>query len=238
MNKLGIVGGLGPMASAYYIERITEMTEAKLDQEHIEILMHSCPGIPDRTSYILGESSMSPLPKLIEVSKGLVNSGAQLLAMPCITAQYFEKELEKEVNVPFIDAIGETAKYLKDRNINKAALMATDGTVKCGLFQSRLKNEGIECILPDADNQAKIMDIIYNQVKSGKIIDYDEFESVVSYLCDNGAQVVILGCTELSVLKRNHIMPAGILDVIDVMSRAAVLKCGKLKKEFNELITI
>lgn len=238
MKKLGIIGGLGPMASAYYLERITEMTKADSDQEHIEIIMHSCPGIPDRTGYILGESDKSPLPKMIEVGRGLINAGAELIAMPCITAQYFEKELREELDFPFIDAIGETARYLKERGINKAGLMATDGTLKCGLFQQRLNAASVECIIPDNDAQKNVMDIIYNQVKAGKNIDFSQFEMVVNSLKEKGAQVVILGCTELSVIKRNMKMPAGIIDVVDVMAMTAVIQCGHLKEDFKELITV
>lgn len=237
VKKLGIIGGLGPMASAYFYEKITEMTDADNDQQHIEVLLHSYPAVPDRTKYILGESNESPLPDLIRIGKGLAANGAEIIAMPCITAQFFDKEIVKELNVPFINAIEETVAYLKERGISKAGLMATDGTVKCGLFQRCLEEAGIDCILPDNANQNAVMDIIYNQVKTGTSVDYNEFNTVVDSLKNSGAQVVILGCTELSVVKRNHNMPSGIVDVIDIMSRAAVIKCGRLKKEYEELIT-
>lgn len=237
MKKLGIIGGLGPMASAYFFEKITEMTDAENDQQHIEVLIHSYPSVPDRTGFILGEIEESPLPDLIRIGKGLVNSGAEIIAMPCITAQFFDGELAKELKVPLINGIEETTTYLKARGINSAGLMATDGTIKTALFQKSLENAGIKCVLPDSDHQKSVMNIIYNQVKKGKEIDFDEFQSVVNFLKESGAQTVILGCTELSIVKRNYKMPAGIIDVIDIMSRASVMNCGQLKKEFEELIT-
>ena len=225
------------MASAYYLERITQMTQAQSDQEHIEVLLHSCPQIPDRTSYILGESEDSPLPQMLAVGNGLVQAGAQVIAIPCITAHYFEEELSKQIPVPIIDALGETAQYLSERGIQSVGLMATDGTVQCGLFQKRLQDKGVNCILPDEANQKAVMSIIYEDVKCGKPIDYERFQKVTRSLKGQGAEVVILGCTELSVVKRDFNMPAGIIDVIDVLSRSAVLKCGRLKSEYQELIT-
>lgn len=237
MKKLGVIGGLGPMASAYYLERITQMTSAAIDQEHIEVLLHSCPQIPDRTGYILGESSSSPLPKMLEVGKNLAAQGVDMIAIPCITAHYFEEDLSSQIPVPIIDALSATADYLSERGIQAAGLMATDGTVKSGLFQKRLQDKGIKCILPDEDNQRAVMAIIYDDVKSGKPINYEKFQKVIRSLKGQGADVVILGCTELSVVKRDFTMPPGVIDVIDVLSRAAVLRCGKLKPEYEELIT-
>lgn len=237
MKKLGVIGGLGPMASAYYLERVTQMTDAQVDQEHIEVLLHSCPQIPDRTGFILGKSDENPLPMMIEVGKNLEKQGAEVIAIPCITAHYFEDALSREFSIPIIDALGATAEYLSERGIRAAGLMATDGTVSCGLFQKRLHDKGIECILPDEDNQRVVMSIIYDDVKKGNPISYEKFQKVLRSLKGQGAEVVILGCTELSVVKRDFTMPPGVIDVIDVLSRAAVLRCGKLKSEYEQLIT-
>ncbi len=237
MKKLGVIGGLGPMASVYFLERLTQMTDAKVDQEHIEVMIHSCPQIPDRTDFILGKSDKDPYPQLVSVGKGLAAAGAEVLAIPCITAHYFEEKLQGDIPIPIIDGLRETADYLAARGITKAGLMATDGTVMSGLLEKRLKERGISCILPDEDNQRAVMSIIYHDVKSGLPIDYEKFRKITKSLYGQGAEVVILGCTELSVVKRDFNMPDGIIDILDVLSRAAVLRCGKLKKEYEELIT-
>lgn len=237
MKKLGVIGGIGPMASAYFIEQITRMTKANSDQEHIEIMLHSCPQIPDRTEYILGKSSLSPLPMLKKIGLGLENNGADVIAIPCVTAEYFNDELNNEIKVPIIDTIVETASYLKERGIKKAGLMATDGSLKCGLFQAKLREMGIECMCPDSEDQKNVMSIIYEEVKYGREIDIHKFNNIVDNLKGKGCEVVILGCTELSVVKRDFAMPANIIDVIDVISRKAVLMCGKLKEEYEEIIT-
>ena len=102
MKALGVIGGLGPLATAYFYELVTNMTDVTCDQDHIEILIHSRPQIPDRTGYIIGKSDKSPLPQMIEVGHSLEREGAQILAIPCITAHYFHEELTKNINVPII----------------------------------------------------------------------------------------------------------------------------------------
>ena len=95
MKKLGIIGGLGPMATAYFLQLIVEMTDACNDQEHIEVLLYSKPQTPYRTNFILGRSKEDPQPYLLEMGKSLTAQGAEVLAIPCITAHYFQKELEQ-----------------------------------------------------------------------------------------------------------------------------------------------
>ena len=91
MKKLGIIGGLGPMATAYFLERVTQMCDAKKDQEHIQIVLISNPAIPDRTKFLLGESNNSPLPLIIKSAEQLRTMGAEVIAIPCITAHcYYE----------------------------------------------------------------------------------------------------------------------------------------------------
>ena len=112
MKKLGIIGGLGPMATTYFLYLLTQMSLAEKDQEHMEILMHSKPSIPDRTRYILGLSSENPAPEMIEIGQELKNMGAELLAIPCITAHYFHDELEQGIGLKVLHAVKETGKYL------------------------------------------------------------------------------------------------------------------------------
>ena len=236
MKRLGIIGGLGPMATAYFFQLIIEMTDAGKDQEHIEILIHNRPQIPDRTNYILGNSDENPLPELIKVGKGLVRQGAQVVAMPCVTAHFFQQTLEEEIQIPVLNAIIETAVYLKMEKIQKVGIMATDGTVESKLFQSILEENGIGCVLPEREAQRDVMHLIYQNVKAGKAMEMDRFERVSKQLFDKGAKVILLGCTELSMAKKDHGIGKGFLDVLEVLARKAVLTCGTLKEEYQHLI--
>ena len=236
MKKLGIIGGLGPMATAYFLHLIINMTDAEKDQEHIEVLLHSKPQIPDRTNYILGVSKESPMPYLSQIGKSLVEQGADIIAIPCITAHFFQSKLEEEINCPIINAIEETAIYLKEENVSKVGIMATDGTIQSELFQNTLKKYDIECIIPEKSLQQKVMSIIYDNVKAGCPIDMEAFNAVTGKLFEEGAQVILLGCTELSMVKRDCNISKGFLDVMEVLARRVVLECGELKQEYKHLI--
>lgn len=235
MSILGIIGGLGPMATAYFLQLVTQMTDATTDQEHIEILIHSKPQVPDRTSYILNKSEDSPVPDMIEIGKELAEQGACVLAIPCITAHYFHKEMEDAIGIPIINAIEETADYLKNCGIIKVGIMATDGTIESGIFQDVLKQQGIEVIIPSGENQRKVMYLIYENVKAGKKLELSVFEEVSKELTEKGVEVILLGCTELSLLKRDYKLESICLDVMEILARKAVLICKKLRPEYEEL---
>ncbi len=244
MKKLGIIGGLGPMATVYFLQLVTQMSHAETDQEHMEIFLHSNPRIPDRTRFILGQSGDSPLPMMVQAGKGLVSLGAELIAVPCITAHYFHSRLEEGIGVPIINAPAETALYLKEAGISSAGVMATDGTIASGLVQRALEEEGIACILPDQEGQRKVMSLIYDDIKAGRPGEPAKFKDVSGQLFSRGAEIVLLACTELSLVKRDSAMgsykgsPLGpeFVDILEVLARKAVLSCGRLKDEYRDLI--
>lgn len=238
MKKAGIIGGLGPMAMVYFLQLITEMTDAATDQEHIELLVHSKPQTPDRTGYILGKSKENPLPVLSEVGVKLKQSGADFIAIPCITAHFFQQELEKQIGCPILHAIEETANYLIEEGVTRVGLMATDGTIESRLFQQIMEQKGITCFVPEQENQANVMYLIYQNVKAGKQPEMDRFHKVEEELFLAGAQVILLGCTELSLIKRDNKLNDGFLDVLEVLARQVVINAGaEVKKEYARLIT-
>lgn len=237
MKKLGVIGGLGPMATALFMQMVTEMTDAEVDQEHIEMLIHSCPQIPDRTSYILDHAKADPKPEMIRVGQGLAAQGADLIAIPCITANYFYTELEEGIRIPIINAIQETHRYLTERNIHSVGLMATSGTVESGLFQKEFLSPDSRLIVPSKERQREVMHLIYKNVKANRPPQMELFERISEELRAGGAEVILLGCTELSVIREDYEIGSGYLDVMQLMAKCAVEACGHLKKEYQELIT-
>lgn len=236
-KKLGVIGGLGPMATAVFLEMVVEMTDADVDQEHIEMLIHHCPQIPDRTSYILGNSSENPEIKMIEVEKELERQGAEMIVIPCVTSTYFWKELSEAVDIPVLNIVEELHKYFKQCNVRSVGLMATSGTVESGLFQKAFAGENCRLILPSKERQQDVMHLIYNNIKANKPAEMERFAAVSEELREQGAEVIILGCTELSVLHKDHEIGAGYLDAMQLMAKCAVEYCGRLKIEYQELIT-
>ena len=243
MNKqekkiLGVLGGLGPMATAYYLELMIKMTDAATDQEHLQSIVMNFPTVPDRTAFILGRSEESPLEPMISLGRQLKAMGASVIATPCITAHYFHQSLQEGIGLPMIHGIECIARQLAEGGISKVGLMATDGTVQSGIFQRQVEAQGMELILPDEAGQKTVMALIYDQVKAGKQPDLALFGSVKEQLQRKGAQVVVLGCTELSLLKKEHPLGEGILDALEVLAQQSVLACGKaVKPEFNTLFT-
>lgn len=237
MKKLGVIGGLGPMATAYFLQLVIQMSDAKTDQEHIEILLHSKPQIPDRTQFILGQSAEDPAGQIAEIGEELVAMGAELIAIPCVTAHFFQRQLEKAIRVPIVDAIEETAVYLREEGISRVGILATDGTVQSGLFQKAFLRHGIRCSLPDPEGQKLVMHLIYEKIKAGRTVDMPLFEQVSGQLSAQGAQTVLLACTELSLIKRDYSLQAGFLDVMEILARSVVRSCGRLKEEYTCLIT-
>lgn len=236
--SLGIIGGLGPMATAYFMELLIKMTDADCDQEHLEMIIYNSPEIPDRTKYILKESENNPLPYILQLGKRLSGQNVSAIAIPCITAHYFHQEIQNEVKVPVIHAIRETARLLSVEGIECVGIMATDGTISSEIFQNELKNFGMQVLLPDTEDQKEIMEIIYDQIKAGKEPNLRQFEQIKMNLCNRGAQVVVLGCTELSVIKRDYDLGRGILDALDVLAKCSIISCGKyVKREYENLFT-
>jgi aspartate racemase len=239
MAFLGVIGGLGPMASAYFTELLTAMTDAKRDQDHLKMMMYSVPSLPDRTEYILGRSTESPLPGLVEAGKTLSEAGVECLAIPCVTAHYFHNEIERQVGVPVIHAIRECAWILKKAGVSKVGLLATDGTVQSGLFQSEFEKHGLTVVLPGEEAQKQVMSFIYDDVKKGSVPALSRFDQVRGTLVKEGAEVVLLGCTELSLLKKEYGSLCGVLDVMEVLAKASLEACGMpVRKEYENLIDV
>jgi aspartate racemase len=202
------------------------------------MLIFSKPSIPDRTDYILGKSEENPVHDMIDVGNLLADMGADHIAIPCITAHYFNDLLAEEINTPIINAIKETARYLKDRNISCAGIMATEGTIYSRLFQEELVSYGVKAVVPSELRQKDVTDLIYKNVKANKPVEIDKFFAVSRELKQEGAQVIILGCTELSIIKRDFNIGPGYIDAMEVLAMRSIQLCGaRLKEDFMSLIT-
>jgi aspartate racemase len=200
------------------------------------MIIYNSPGIPDRTAYILGKSDRNPLPQIIALGKKLKEQEVTCVAIPCITAHYFHQQIQDGIGLPVIHAIRDTADTLCKAGIERVGIMATDGTISSGIFQKEIEAAGMQAVLPNEKAQAAVMSLIYDDVKAGKQADMRKFIEVRDHLKSAGAQVVVLGCTELSVIKKDYDLGEGIIDAMEVLSRSAILACGKeLNPEYSEL---
>ncbi len=187
---------MGPLATVDFISKIIDETAASRDQDHLPLLVHSVPQIPDRTACLI-ESKASPLTALEQGLKTLVEAGVGCIAIPCNTAHYWHQPLAKISPVPILHIAQACGDLLQQQRINRVGLMATDGTLKADFYPRELAGRGIEVVVPNASVQQQIMDAIY-QVKSGDVVAGAEIlEKCVSHLLDQGVDTVILGCTEI-----------------------------------------
>ena len=195
---IGILGGMGPLATADLFQKITLHTAASCDQDHPRVCIDSNTNISDRTAALL-HGGADPVPEMVKSAQRLESIGADLLIMPCNTAHNFYDAVASSVSIPVLHMIAITRDALKSRGVKCAGLLATDGTVQTGIYQRTFEGSGVELLTPDnTEDQSAVMDIIYNGVKAGDLThDATAFRSACEHLLARGAEVLILGCTEL-----------------------------------------
>lgn len=224
---LGVLGGLGPMSTVYFCELLTSHTKADCDSDHIDMLISSRASTPDRTAFILGQSQNDPLPVMIEEVKRLTDAGADLIVIPCNTAHYFYDGIRAATPTPMLNIIEETVHQLYRQKISTLGLLATEGTVKASAYAPLCEKLGMTCLMPTADEQKVISSIIYDQIKQNKPVDMEQFLAVANALRARGCERLVLGCTELSLLKRAGLNDAIFVDSLEVLAYRTILACGK-----------
>ncbi len=227
-NTVGVIGGLGPMATVYFFNMVVNLTKSKTDQGHIDMIISNKASTPDRTDFIIGKSKLNPAPILHEEALKLQDAGADFLVMTCNTAYYFYDEITENLNIPFINIIEETVIHAKKRGFKKICILATTGNIKSKLYQSMCKKYGLDFIVPNEEQQKIVMEIIYGCIKKGIDPNIDTFNSLIYDFKINQCDGVILGCTELSILKNNlNLCQDFFIDSLEVLARKTIELCGK-----------
>ena len=233
MNKtLGIIGGMGPLATVKLFEMIVLMTRANSDQEHIRILIDNNTSVPDRTIYILNMVGDDPRIELKKSAQNLEKAGADFLVMPCNTAHYFYDEITQEIGIPFINMIEETAIYVKDnyKSIDKIGLLATEGTIKARVYDDIFNKYGIEVLKPSKETQAYVTELIYNIKEDIAQESLDGFYKAMDDLKSQGVGVFVAGCTEISVAIDLYRLEGNIIDAMKILAISAINYAGKEPK--------
>ncbi len=231
MKTLGILGGMGPLATADLFEKIIRNTKADTDAQHIRVYIDNNPQIPDRTAFIMG-SGADPRPEMNASARKLEAMGADILLMPCNTAHYFYAEVAGSVGIPTLHMIELAAAEAQSRGFARIALLATDGTLRTKLYEDALNKRGIMPILPREDEQAAVMDMIFRGIKKGDAeFSPHAFINAVHSMKDRGAQAFLLGCTELPIAFSRYSIQECALDASLVLARAAIAAAGYQTKE-------
>lgn len=215
---------MGPAATVELFSRIVNNTTADNDSEHVKMVIINDPTIPDRTKFILGNGK-SPIPQLKENLNKLANLEVDAVIIPCMTAHAFIPQLQQNYAVPIINGIELIEQYLNNNNpnIKKIGLLATNGSIKSGVYQKYLTRE---IITPNDKDQEKLMDVIYGEkgIKAGHINDDILFKliNIIDDLKAKGAQAIIAGCTELGLVLTEDKVNGLIIDPITLLAKKAV----------------
>jgi aspartate racemase len=184
------------------------------------VIIDSNPKIPDRTAYILSGGE-DPRPLLFETAKNVERAGASFIAIPCNTAHYFHKEIQRQVDIPVLHMMEEVARYLNGK-ANKAGLLATTGTLRTGLYARSLSKVGIETVIPSDEDQDSVMEAIYlvkaSMLEKGRKIILEQARKLEARGCD----VVIAGCTEIPLILKDGDLGIEVVDATDILAKACV----------------
>ncbi|PGS49405.1 aspartate/glutamate racemase family protein [Bacillus sp. AFS041924] len=221
MQKVvGIIGGMGPLATVDLMKKIIFYTPAKKDQDHIHIIADNFSQIPDRTTAIL-RNGTDPTPFIIQSAQRLENAGADFLVIACNTAHFYFNSIENSISIPVLNMPLETAKFLHKNNIKRVGLLATDGTIKTRLYQHCCNAYNINVIEPDLQMQKEVMNGIYAIKGSDMEKGHLYLSTVANILINNGAEAIIAGCTEIPlVLKSSE--EICVIDPTEILARIVI----------------
>ena len=198
MKRLGILGGMGPAASAEFVVRLIEQSTASCDQEHIPFVLWNNPQIPDRSTSMRNGDNR-PFPFLLEGIHILKNARCDYIVIPCNSAHFWYDDLVK-MGVPIIHIVDSVAEELRTLNLDNQtiAIMGTQGTIEFRIYQNRLEQQGWNCIVPDQYEMDTYVQPAIDLIKAGKVKESQiQLMKVIHNLIDRGAKAIVLGCTEL-----------------------------------------
>ena len=195
---IGVLGGMGPLATVDFFNKVLAATPARGDADHVPLLIQSDPRIASRPAAILS-GARSPLPDLLAGRDRLIAAGATALAMPCNTAHYWYADLVKGCSVPFISIVDSSCAELAglSRAGQPIGIIATRATMVAKIFDAQLKSAGYTALLPDEDLMDALVLPGIELVKAGQAIKGGKLiEQAVRALMLRGAGAVVLACTE------------------------------------------
>jgi aspartate racemase len=229
-TSLGVIGGMGPKATAVFFDMMLENTVAERDQDHVDMVISNHASLPDRTSVILEGREEQFLEAISRDFKLLEHAGVSHIAIPCNTSHYFYKQMQEMTPIPIIHMVEETVKLVHERfgEGSKVGILATNGTIKSGIYKQVCEQYGLQLHMPDERQQAQAMKIIYTNVKSNMDFSPDELEELIQELVvEQNCRCVILACTELSCIKLGSATSEVSIDAMQVLVEKAITLSGR-----------
>ncbi len=224
---VGIIGGMGPEATVELQRLIVKYTPAKCDQDHIEVIAHNNPSIPDRTKSLAEDDGRSYSAAVIASGNTLIKAGATILCMPCITAharfEYIQAALSRKL-INLVDLVAE--KILTDKYKQPVAILSTEGSKREGVIARSFLKSQITFVLPNDDCQIKVSETIGNIKAGRKGIAEKTLEQIIKDLKQQGIITLLLGCTELAMLEDSlRISQIKVFNPLKILARNVVEQC-------------
>ena len=235
---VGVVGGVGPEASSKFCEYLVRGNRVAKDQEHITFIHYCNSKIPDRTQAILREGE-SPVEEIVRVCKELERMGADIIVIPCNTAYFFIDEIRQNISIEILDIVDFCVQTIlnSDKGIKNIGILATDGTIKSGIYENPLKKSGFNVfILNDDEQRLFVTEAIYgkNGVKAGKKRQPEILlRKGIEILGSRGAEAVILGCTEISLVIKNKDFTVGIIDPMRITANEVIRRVNSARRDIK-----
>jgi len=222
---VGVLGGMGPAATADFYQKLVAATPATTDQQHLRVVMWSDPTVPDRTAALMDDGP-DPTPWLLCGLRILAEAGADLIAMPCNTAHAFLTPATGRTGAPIVHMIDQAVRAVTALSppVHRVGLLATTGTVRAGLYQDWLGRAGLQAVLPTDDEQEDLVTTAIRAVKAGdRGSGVSELLEVAgASLVRRGAQVIIAGCTEIPLVVGEWCASIPVIDPNRALARAVV----------------
>ncbi|WP_237217027.1 cysteate racemase [Falsiroseomonas oryziterrae] len=224
-KMLGVLGGMGPLASAEFMRRLTLLTPAERDQDHIPAVLWSDPRVPDRTAARIAGGE-DPLAALLRGIAGLEAAGCGAIAIPCNTAHGWFDAMQAATPLPILHIVDAAAADLARLGIVRGTIgvMGTAGTLAMRLYQQRLAARGYDCLVPDEAEMEALVTPAIARVKANAVAAaYAPLADAATHLAARGAQAVVLGCTEIPLgIAAGPPLPFPVCDTLDALARAAI----------------
>jgi len=226
-RMLGVLGGMGPLASAQFMARLTLLTPAERDQDHVPAILWSDPRVPDRGAARAG-AGPDPLPHLVRGLQGLAAAGCGAVAIPCNTAHGWIEGMRAATTLPILHIVDAAACDLRRQDVlpGPVGVMGTAATLAMRLYQDQLGQAGWPCLEPTQGEMTRLILPAIAAVKANRVQDaYAPLAEAVLALHSRGARAVVLGCTEIPLgIQAGPHQDLGVplVDTIDALARASI----------------
>jgi aspartate racemase len=220
---VGILGGVGPAATADFYNKLIAVTPAATDQEHLRVMVWADPSVPDRSLAITGDGE-DPTPQLIAGARQLAQAGVSFYVVACNGAHAFLPRVRQEVDLEYLSIIDVTADHVSSLpHVKNAGLLATDATLQANLYQRALSEAGVKPMVPSTEDQRTVMETIY-AVKSGRLRSEQRaaLAGIATRMVNSGADVVIAACTELPLAIAEDEIPCQLIDPARLLANRVV----------------